>query len=53
MLSEYRCLVCGWVYKESEGLPEAGIEAGTKWEDIPADFVCPVCGVSKDQFEKV
>ncbi|MBP3271231.1 MAG: rubredoxin [Ruminococcus sp.] len=47
---KYVCDVCGYIYDEAEGCPEAGIEAGTKWEDVPEDFVCPLCGVGKDQF---
>ena len=46
----YVCDVCSWVYEESEGVPEEGIEPGTKWEDLPDDFVCPICKVDKDQF---
>lgn len=52
-MNEYECTVCGYVYNEAEGHPDAGIAPGTKWEDIPDDFVCPVCGVSKDMFEKI
>lgn len=46
------CDVCGWEYDEDEGLPDEGIEAGTKFEDLPDDFECPVCGASKDDFSK-
>jgi rubredoxin-NAD+ reductase len=44
------CDLCGWEYNEEEGYPEGGIEPGTKWEDIPDDFVCPLCGAGKDEF---
>ena len=44
------CDVCGWEYDESVGMPEAGIAPGTKFEDLPEDFVCPLCGVGKDMF---
>ncbi len=47
----WECLVCGFVYKESEGMPEEGIAAGTTWEQIPDDWCCPDCGVSKSDFE--
>ena len=47
---KYVCEVCGWVYDEEEGYPDGGIPAGTKWEDLPEDFECPLCGVTKDQF---
>ncbi|MCL2126010.1 MAG: rubredoxin [Oscillospiraceae bacterium] len=47
---QYTC-VCGYVYDEVEGDPENGIAPGTKWEDIPDDFVCPICGAGKEMFE--
>ena len=46
---KYVCEICGWVYDEDEGCPESGIAPGTKWEDVPGDFECPVCYVGKDQ----
>ena len=48
-----KCIVCDWVYDEALGAPDEGLAPGTKWSDIPADWVCPVCGVGKDQFEMV
>lgn len=51
-MDSYVCTICGYTYDEAAGDPDAGIAPGTKWEDIPDDFVCPVCGVGKDQFEK-
>ena len=48
---KYKCVICGLVYDEAKGLPDEGILAGTRWEDIPDDWVCPDCGVGKDQFE--
>ena len=47
---KYVCDVCGWEYDEEKGYPEGGI--GTKWEDIPEDFECPLCFVGKDQFSE-
>ena len=47
----YEC-PCGYVYGEEAGDPDNGIKPGTKWEEIPGDFVCPVCGVGKDEFSK-
>ena len=47
---KYVCNICGYIYDEVEGDLENGIAAGTKWEDLPEDFVCPVCGVGKDDF---
>jgi len=48
----YVCDVCGWEYNEVEGAPELDIAPGTVWADVPEDFVCPPCGVGKDQFSK-
>ena len=45
---KYVCSVCGWVYDEELGDPENNIAPGTKFEDLPDDFVCPLCGVDKD-----
>lgn len=50
---KYVCDVCGWVYDEEAGYPEGGIAPGTKWEDVPEDFVCPLCFVGKEQFSEV
>lgn len=47
---KYVCEVCGWEYDEEAGSPENGIAPGTKWEDLPDDFECPLCSVGKDQF---
>jgi len=52
-MKTYMCAVCAWVYDEAKGWPEDGIEPGTKWEDIPKDWVCPDCGVGKADFEMV
>lgn len=49
---KYVCGVCGYVYDEEEGAPDQGIAPGTKWEDVPDDFVCPLCGVGKDMFHE-
>lgn len=49
---KYVCDVCGWIYDEAEGCTEHGIEPGTKWEDVPEDFECPLCSVGKEQFSK-
>ena len=48
---EYGC-VCGFVYDEKEGYPDSGIKPGTKWEDVPEDFFCPLCGLGKSAFSK-
>ena len=52
-MDTYECTVCGYLYNPAEGDPDNGIEAGTSFEDLPDDWVCPVCGASKDQFEIV
>lgn len=49
----WECMVCGWVYDEAKGCPEEGIAPGTRWEDIPQDWSCPQCGVSKEEFDMV
>ena len=48
----YVCITCGWVYDPAEGDPESGIAAGTPFEEIPDEWVCPACGVGKEYFEK-
>lgn len=50
-MAKYVCSVCGFEYDEAIGVPEAGIAPGTKWEDLPEDWVCPVCGAEKSDFE--
>jgi rubredoxin len=52
-LARYRCTVCGYIYDPGEGDPDGGIASGTPFEQIPDDWVCPVCGASKNQFEKM
>ena len=49
-MSNYVCEVCGYVYDPDKGDPDSGIEPGTAFEDLPDDWVCPVCGAGKDQF---
>jgi rubredoxin len=50
---KFECVICGFIYDEEKGLPEEGIAPGTKWEDVPEDWECPECGVSKYDFEMV
>lgn len=52
-MKRYICLICGYIYDERLGDPDEGIPAGTKWEDIPDDWMCPDCGVGKNEFEMV
>ena len=49
-MAKYVCTVCGYVYDEATGDPDNGIAPGTKWEDVPDDFTCPLCGVCKEDF---
>ncbi len=49
----YRCQVCGYIYDSSFGDPDSGIKPGTLFSDLPPQWVCPICGASKDQFEKI
>ena len=51
-MKKYVCDVCGYIYDEAAGDPDNGIEPGTAWEDVPEDFLCPLCGVGKDQFSE-
>jgi hydroxylamine reductase len=50
-MKKYRCLACEYVYDPQKGDPDNGIDPGTAFEDLPDDWICPVCGVGKDQFE--
>lgn len=50
---KYRCIVCGWIYDPAVGDPDGGVEPGVKFEDLADDWVCPLCGVGKDEFEAV
>ena len=50
-MKSYICTVCGFVYSEELGDPDNGVAAGTLWENVPEDYVCPLCGVGKDLFE--
>ena len=50
---KYRCRICGYVYDPEKGDPDSGIPPGTAFEDMPAEWVCPVCGASREEFEEV
>ena len=47
-MARWECIVCGLIYDERKGWPEDSIAPGTKWEDVPDDWMCPDCGVGKD-----
>jgi rubredoxin len=50
-MDKWVCVICGYVYDPAEGDPDNGIDPGTAWEDVPNDWLCPICGASKDDFE--
>ncbi|MFH0771388.1 MAG: rubredoxin [Candidatus Omnitrophota bacterium] len=52
-MARYRCTVCGYIYDPAAGDSTQGIVPGTDFGDLPNDWVCPECGVSKDMFEKI
>jgi len=52
-LSKYKCTVCGYIYDPAVGDPDSGVAPGTAFEALPADWVCPVCGAAKSEFEKI
>ena len=60
-MKKYVCNVCNWIYDPAVGDPDSGIvgdpengvPAGTAWEDVPEDWVCPLCGVPKEDFDLV
>lgn len=47
----HKCIVCGYIYDSEKGDPEGGIEPGTQFSDLPNDYLCPICGASKDEFQ--
>ena len=51
-MDKYRCTVCGYIYDPEIGDDDGGIAAGTAFENLPDDWICPVCGAGKDVFEK-
>ena len=51
-MKKYKCDICGWEYDPAVGVPEAGIAPRTPWQEVPYDFVCPLCGVGKEDFSE-
>jgi rubredoxin len=49
-MRKWRCPNCGLIYDESLGIPDEGIEPGTRWEDVPESWVCSWCGTPKSDF---
>ena len=52
-MRKFQCSVCGYIYDEATGAPDEGIAPGTKWEDVPEDFACPLCTVAKSMFKQI
>ena len=52
-MDKYECSICGYVYDPAAGDPDNGVAPGTKFDDIPEEWVCPVCGAPKSEFNKV
>lgn len=52
-MDKWKCVVCGYIYDPARGDPDNGVAVGTRFEDIPDSWVCPECGVTKDNFEKI
>ena len=52
-MQKYRCIICGYIYDPETGDPDNRISPGTSFDNLPEDWVCPVCGATKDQFEKI
>ena len=52
-MNKFKCNICGFVYDPDEGDPMADVPPGTPFEELPGDWRCPVCGVSKDEFDEL
>ena len=52
-MKAWMCVICGYVYEETKGDPDGGIEPGTRWEDVPLSWRCPDCGAGKEDFEMI
>jgi rubredoxin len=52
-MKAYMCVICGYVYEEAKGDPNANLAPGTRWDDVPASWRCPDCGAGKEDFEMV
>jgi rubredoxin len=52
-MAKWKCRVCGFVYDEAKGLPEQGFKPSTKFKELPADWICPLCGVGKEFFDEI
>ncbi len=52
-MKKYMCILCGYIYDEEFGWPSDNIAPGTKWEDVPEDWLCPDCGATKNDFQMI
>ena len=52
-MDRYECTVCGYIYDPEKGDPDNDVDPGTSFGNLPDSWVCPICGVAKDMFEKV
>jgi rubredoxin len=52
-MQKYECIACGYIYDPEIGDPDNDVAAGTSWESVPEEWLCPLCGVGKDQFEPI
>lgn len=50
-MAKWECVICGYIYDEAKGDPENGVAPGTLWADVPEDWLCPDCGVTKAEFQ--
>jgi rubredoxin len=49
-MNKYKCLICGYIYDEEHGDPASGIDPGTGFDELPDDYLCPICGAGKSEF---
>ncbi|XOF32679.1 MAG: rubredoxin [Candidatus Electrothrix sp. YB6] len=52
-MKKYTCMICGYEYDPETGDPDNDVASKTNWEDVPEDWLCPICGAGKDAFEEV
>jgi rubredoxin-NAD+ reductase len=53
VMAKWECVICGYIYDEELGDPDGGIAPGTCWEDVPEEWLCPECGVTKEDFRRL
>ena len=49
----WQCRTCGYIYEEAEGAPLEGLAPGARWVDVPSDWICPLCGTPKADFDMI